>query len=117
MSQNPALANIQLTAQDEADLKQLKDTLEFRLENSQLKKKLEEQIRKELEAVWEPQLKDYCMGLIKDQAPDQINMEDVTNKLLDYGRKRIPDNIKDDAYKQIKEFLESQDAYKDFINA
>ena len=57
------------------------------------------------------------MKLIKDVAPDQINMEEVTNKLLAYGRDKIPSNVKDDAYKQIKDFLENDPAYIHFINA
>ena len=47
--QNAAMANIQLTDEDERQLAKLKDTLERNLETSNLKKKLEEQIRKDLE--------------------------------------------------------------------
>ena len=57
------------------------------------------------------------MNLIKDMQPDQINMEEVTNKLLAYGRERIPARVKDDAYQAIKKQLESDRAYIDFINA
>ena len=44
-------------------------------------------------------------------------MEDVTNKLLVFGREKIPANVKNEAYEKIKAQLENDPAYKDFINA
>ena len=44
-------------------------------------------------------------------------MDDVTNKLLAFGRDKIPSSVKDDAYQEIKNQLESDPAYKRFIEA
>ena len=55
------------------------------------------------------------MELLRQQPLDKVNMEDITTNLINYGKDRIPPNVKDNAYKQIKEFLESNDSYQAFI--
>ena len=56
------------------------------------------------------------MELLRQQPLDKVNMEDITNNLINYGKDRIPTNVKDNAYKQIKEFLEDNVSYKAFIS-
>ena len=58
-------ADIKLSPEDEAQLAQLKQTLETKLDNSDLKTKLEAKIQKQLELVWENQLKEKCMELLR----------------------------------------------------
>ena len=109
-------ADIKLSAEDERELAQLKKTLEDNLDRSELKGKLEKQIQQQLEAVWESQLKDKCMELLREQPLDKVNMDEITTKLINYGKEKIPGDVKDNAYKQIKKYLEDDDAYKSFIN-
>ena len=108
---------IKLTPEDEQALKNLKETLEKNLDASNLKQQLEEEIKKDLETMWEPELKAECMRLISNVAPDQVNMDEVTNKLLEFGRAKIPESVKNKAYEKIKQQLENDPAYKDFIKA
>ena len=109
-------ADIKLSAEDEAELARLKQSLETSLDASDLKTKLEAQIQKQLEQVWESQLKDKCMELLRQQPLDQVNMDQITTKLIEFGKDKIPTEVKNNAYNEIKNFLEKQKAYTDFIN-
>ena len=109
-------ADIKLSAEDEAELARLKQSLETSLDTSDLKTKLEAQIQKQLEQVWESQLKDKCMELLRQQPLDQVNMDQITSKLIEFGKDKIPTEVKNNAYNEIKNFLEKQKAYTDFIN-
>ena len=75
-----------------------------------------EHIRKQLEDVWEKDLKNDCMRMISQQGIDNINMDAITNTLMEQGKGKIPEHVKTGAYNKIKEYLESQDAYKRFIS-
>ena len=103
--------DIKLTQEDERALEQLKKTLEDNLEKSNLKTRLEAEIKQDLEKMWEPLLKEECMRLIQNVAPEHVDMEDVTNKLLNFGRDKIPIEVKNKAYEEIKKQLENDKAY------
>ena len=114
---NNAQQEIKLTAEDEQALKNLKETLERNLDASNLKQTLEEEIKKDLEQMWEPDLKAKCMELIQHLDPASVNMEQVTSQLLEYGRNKIPETVKNKAYERIKYQLENDPEYKKFIAA
>ena len=55
------------------------------------------------------------MNLIRQQPLDNVNMDQITTQLMNSGRDKIPKDVKDLAYNRIKDFLERDDAYKNFI--
>ncbi len=106
---------IKLSAEDERELTKLKETLEKNLDSSHLKGELEKEIQKQLEVVWESQLKDRCMQLLREQPLDKVNMDEITSKLIEFGKDKIPSDVKSNAYNKIKLHLEKDPAYISFI--
>ena len=43
-------------------------------------------------------------------------MEEITTKLIEFGKEKIPAEVKNNAYNRIKDQLEKDKAYTDFIN-
>ena len=56
------------------------------------------------------------MKLLREQPLDKVNMDEITTKLINYGKDKIPADVKNNAYNEIKKQLENDDAYKAFIN-
>ena len=73
------------------------------------------EIQQQLEATWEKDLKEECMNLIRQQPLDNVNMDQITTQLMNSGRDKIPQQVKDHAYNRIKTFLENEQAYQNFI--
>ena len=84
------LPDVQLSQADLNQLEALKRHLEGELENEQFKKMLEDFIRKELNGTWENKLNEKCMELIRKQPLDKINMEDISNELMKFGKEVMP---------------------------
>ena len=55
------------------------------------------------------------MNLIRQQPLDNVNMDQITTQLMNSGRDKIPQGVKDLAYNRIKDFLEKDQAYQNFI--
>ena len=56
------------------------------------------------------------MRLLREQPLDKVDMDKITNSLIEYGKGKIPEDVKSNAYKRIKDALENDGAYKAFIN-
>ena len=56
------------------------------------------------------------MKLLRQQPLDQVNMDHITTKLIEFGKEKIPAEVKNNAYNRIKEHLEKDIAYTTFIN-
>ena len=56
------------------------------------------------------------MELLRQQPLDKVNMDEITTKLIEYGKEKIPSDVKNNAYIRIKEHLEKDLAYTTFIN-
>ena len=56
------------------------------------------------------------MELLRQQPLDKVNMDEITSKLIEYGKEKIPADVKNNAYTRIKEHLEKDQAYTTFIN-
>ena len=73
-----------------------------------MKNELLAEISKKLEATWEAELKDECMKLIREQPNlENVNMDAITNKLMEIGKSKIPEDVKTHAYNRIKAHLEA----------
>ena len=56
------------------------------------------------------------MRLLREQPLDKVDMDKITTRLIEYGKGKIPADVKNNAYSRIKEHLENDGAYKAFIN-
>ena len=56
------------------------------------------------------------MQLLREQALDKVNMDEITSKLIEFGKDKIPSDVKNNAYNKIKAQLEKDPAYTSFIN-
>ena len=56
------------------------------------------------------------MRLLREQPLDKVDMDKITTRLIEYGKGKIPADVKNNAYNRIKEHLENDAAYKAFIN-
>ena len=83
------------------------------MEESGEKEKLEEYLRQKLvECGWKDELKKHCIEIIRTKGLDKINLEDLVEELLPYGRSKVPVKIKEDLLGKIKGKLEQDDDYK-----
>ena len=65
---------------------------------------------------WENEIKKKCMDLIKGKDLDNINMDEISKQLLEFGATKVPPMISNEMEKEIKNRLMQDESYKKFLN-
>ncbi|KXS22281.1 hypothetical protein M427DRAFT_150602 [Gonapodya prolifera JEL478] len=54
---------------------------------------------------WRQEVKEYCKTIIRQQGVDRVTTEDVASRALQYARQRVPDEVKEQLVRRIKDIL------------
>ncbi|KAJ3336977.1 Transcription and mRNA export factor eny2 [Gonapodya sp. JEL0774] len=79
------------------------------------KQRLMEELKQSLtRSGWRQDVKDYCKTIIRQQGIDKVTTEEVSSRALQYARQRVPDEVKEQLVRRIREILtQSEDGEED----
>jgi enhancer of yellow 2 transcription factor len=72
------------------------------------KDRLKEMLRdKLLTCGWRDELKEYCKDVIRRKGLEKVTVEELVSEITPHGRNTVPEDVKAELLKRIREFLQS----------